>query len=127
MLPSAAMNGGGTRGTKKPGTPKVTAEAALRKLNSGRIGSSDAGGMNDARAEMRSQNSRNRSTPRRRITCDQRRVDRPDRHAGNPVGCESDFGQACVHARLVCAERAATLQHEDCVIELAHIYKHLRR
>lgn len=64
MLPSEAMNGGGMRGTKKPGTPKVTADAALRKLNSGRMGSSDASGMNDACADMRSQNSRSRSTPR---------------------------------------------------------------
>jgi Na+/H+ antiporter NhaD/arsenite permease-like protein len=36
------------RGTKKTGTPKVAADAALRKLNSGRMGSPHFSGWPDA-------------------------------------------------------------------------------
>jgi len=64
MLPSGAMNGGGIRGTKNPGTPSVTADAALTKFKIGRIGSMYSGGMNGVRADTRSQNSRKRSMRR---------------------------------------------------------------
>ena len=56
------MKGGGNRGTKKPGTPNVIAEAALARLNRGRNGSSTDGGMIDAWTETHSQNARGRAT-----------------------------------------------------------------
>src|SRR3546814_14571000 len=43
---------------------------------------------------------------------DDRRVDRADRDAGEPVGTDAGLVQALVDAALVGAERAATLQHQ---------------
>ena len=54
--------GGGTRGSKKPGTPVVTASAALVSLKSRRELSSLESGRPRSHPETRSQNSRRRST-----------------------------------------------------------------
>src|SRR5271170_3233994 len=61
-LPSGARLGGGTRGTKKPGTPKVVVVIALARLRAGRIGSKYAGAMNGLADETRAQNACRRSS-----------------------------------------------------------------
>ncbi len=43
--------------------------------------------------------------PCRRIAGDERRVDRADRHAGDPIGREARFGETFVCSGLVCAQR----------------------
>lgn len=66
--------------------------------------------MNDARADMRSQNSRSRSTPRAGgLPAISAALIAPIDTPAIQVGCESDFGETCVHARLVRAECTATL------------------
>src|SRR6266567_1683392 len=54
----------------------------------------------------------------RRVTGDERGVDRADRHAGHPVRGEAVLGHALVDACLVRAERASTLQHENAMVVL---------
>ena len=48
----------------------------------------------------------------RRIARDQRRIDGPDRNAGNPVGMNIGFRERLINAALVGAERAAALQDQ---------------
>jgi hypothetical protein len=60
-VPCGMSTGGGTRGSKKPGTPPTTASVALVSLKIRRELSSLARGQPRRRLETRSQNSRKRS------------------------------------------------------------------
>ena len=56
--------------------------------------------------------------PFRRIAGDQRRVDRADRNARDPVGMQIGLGQRLIDAGLIRAERAAALQQQGDPFEL---------
>jgi hypothetical protein len=60
-VPCAWNTAGGTRGSKKPGTPPTTASVALVSLKMRRELSSLESGQASRRLETRSQNSRRRS------------------------------------------------------------------
>ena len=53
-------------------------------------------------------------------------VDRPDRDARDPIGVEVDLGQCFVDARLVGAERAATLQQKRNAVEGRPMFQFVR-
>ena len=56
----------------------------------------------------------------RRIAGNQRRVDRPDRSANNPIWFNSCLVHRLINAGLICAKCAAALQHKHDLPELGN-------
>jgi hypothetical protein len=56
-----------------------------------------------------------------RVARDQGRIDRADGDAGDPVRLQLGLAECGIHARLVGAERAPTLEHQG-LAGLAHVF-----